>query len=732
MLKLNENKTILEGELKLSDCEREFVVKWLSGSSQASFFIGDTQELHDEIKDFIHGKKKCYINLPSYVSYLKTIKQISNKYESMYYGPIDRIDDYIDKYSNISPEDAVIILSYEENDRYVRILNDKIGFRDNQVLFGDLPLKNGDDFRHSFMGGITNIKITKNDDEYVIFIELIENWRDVIMQENGKKVNLEALVNIYNNEIQNNIDEGKSTKEAAQIFGIKYAPLLEKNQDKFTYEDIVDASLFTGAEIKEAVLNGIKISSSVIWSSDFAEDDNQEDIENYNKFKNLVAWFVKQLNINNGLENGIKTSGQGYKEGSAIREQYKEWRDYGDFTLDCNIIAGYQSTFSKVNYINKTETGINIRPKFDKDTKEIVYLYIDVYDPDKVFTNDISSILEKEYNTNALSLFDGLEPNELLKELYDDYKNVIETLVLNPAGNQLPNRNPRVIKKYPLNSILYGAPGTGKTYATAEYAVAIIENKNIDDVKNLPRKDLMKKYKELQENGKITFTTFHQSYGYEDFIQGLRPENHDGVMEFKPVDGVFKKIADNALYDNDNNYVIIIDEINRANMSKVLGELITLIEEDKRWGEVNELSVTLPSGEVFVVPNNLYIVGTMNTADKSISIIDVALRRRFDFIEQHVELDKVADDKLRKVLKVINDKLKDETDSTDLLIGHAYFMNKTVDDLDNILNRAIIPLLYEYFFDNGKKVKSVIEEAIKETGYKVDDNSLGRIKIVKE
>ena len=733
MLKLNDEKNILEGELKLSDCEREFVVKWLSGSSQASFFIGDTQELHDEVKKFIHGKHKCYLDLPSYVSYLKIIKQISVKYKSMYHGPIDKIDDYIIKYSHINQEDAVVILSYDENDRYIRILNDKSRYNSNRVIFGDNALKNGNDFRHSFMGGITNIKIKKENDKYLMSIRLIDNWRDVIMQEKGKKVNLEALVNIYNDEMNQNINDGKTKKEAAQIFGVKYAPLLENNKDKFTYKDIVNNSSFKGDELKDAVAIGIKMSSAIIWSSDFAGendliDDNID--ENYIKFKSLLGWFIKQLNINNGLESGTKTSGQGYKEGSAIREQYKEWRDYGDFTLDCNIIAGYQSAFSKVNYINKTGTGINVRPRFDKDTKEIVSVYIDVYDPDNVFTNDISNIVENEYKTRDLELFDGKEPNDLLKELFDNFKKVIETLTLsNSKIKELPTRTPRTTKIHPLNAILYGAPGTGKTYATAEYAVAIIENR---DIKDEDREELMKKYREFQKEEKITFTTFHQSYGYEDFIQGLRPENRDGVMEFKPVDGVFKRIADKALKDNGSNYVIIIDEINRANMSKVLGELITLIEEDKRWGEVNQLSVTLPSGEVFVVPNNLYIVGTMNTADKSISIIDVALRRRFEFIEQQVDLSKVADTKLREVLNKINSKLKDETDSTDLLVGHAYFMNKTLADLDKLLNRAIIPLLYEYFFDNGKKVKSVIEEAIKDTGYKVDSSALGRIKVTKE
>lgn len=733
MLKLNDGKNILEGELKLSDCEREFVVKWLSGSSQASFFIGDTQELRDEVKDFIHGKHKCYLDLPSYVSYLKNVKQISAKYKSMYHGPIDKIDYYIMKYSHINQEDAVVILSYDENDRYIRILNDKSGYNDNRVIFGDNVLKNGDDFRHSFMGGITNIKIKKENDKYLMSIRLIDNWRDVIMQEKGKKVNLEALINIYNDEMNQNINDGKTKEEAAQIFGVKYAPLLEKNKDKFTYNDIVDNSSFSGHDLKNAVAIGIKMSSAIIWSSDFAEENeviDENNDENYIKFKSLLKWFITQLNINNGLKPGTKTSGQGYKEGSAIREQYKEWRDYGDFTLDCNIITGYQSAFSKVNYINKTETGINVRPRFDKVTKEIISVYIDVYDPDNVFTNDISDIVENDYKTDDLELFDGKMPNDLLKELFDNFKKVIETLTLpNNKTKELPTRSPRTTKIHPLNAILYGAPGTGKTYATAEYAVAIIENR---DIKDEDREKLMKRYRELQKEGKITFTTFHQNYGYEDFIQGLRPETKDGVMEFKTVDGVFKRIADKALNDNNSNYVIIIDEINRANMSKVLGELITLIEEDKRWGEVNQLSVTLPSGDVFVVPNNLYIIGTMNTADKSISIIDVALRRRFEFIEQQVEPFKVADTKLREVLNKINSKLKDETDSTDLLVGHAYFMNKTIDDLDKLLNRAIIPLLYEYFFDNGKKVKSVVEEAISGTGYKVDSSALGRIKVIKE
>lgn len=242
----------------------------------------------------------------------------------------------------------------------------------------------------------------------------------------------------------------------------------------------------------------------------------------------------------------------------------------------------------------------------------------------------------------------------------------------------------------------------------------------------------MSKYNSLIACGRIVFTTFHQSYGYEDFIQGLRPDTSSEKMEFKPVDGVFKKIADTAMKDENNDYVIIIDEINRANISKVFGELITLIEEDKRWGEVNAIRVTLPSGESFAVPNNLYIVGTMNSADKSISLIDTALRRRFDFIEVTPNYDTIADTTLRTVLEKLNKGLADELDSTDLLIGHSYFIGKAVGDLCDIMNKAIIPLLYEYFYDNSKKVKDQVKKAIDGLPFDISDSKIGRIKLVKK
>lgn len=196
----------------------------------------------------------------------------------------------------------------------------------------------------------------------------------------------------------------------------------------------------------------------------------------------------------------------------------------------------------------------------------------------------------------------------------------------------------------------------------------------------------MQKYSECVSAGRIVFTTFHQSYGYEEFVQGIRPDAKAGTISFQKGRWRVQTISDVAMRDPENNYVIIIDEINRGNISKIFGELITLIEDDKRYGELNQLSVTLPLGERFAVPNNLYVIGTMNSADKSISLIDTALRRRFVFVEMAPNETLVDDATLRNVLLALNTYIRKELRSTDLLIGHAYFIGKTMDDLGNIMN----------------------------------------------
>ncbi|MHA4262898.1 McrB family protein [Bacillus cereus] len=164
-----------------------------------------------------------------------------------------------------------------------------------------------------------------------------------------------------------------------------------------------------------------------------------------------------------------------------------------------------------------------------------------------------------------------------------------------------------------------------------------------------------------------------------------------------------------SLDAEDRNYVLIIDEINRGNIARIFGELITLIEKDKRLGNKNPMFATLPSGEHFTIPKNLFIIGTMNTADKSIALLDIALRRRFDFIMMYPDYSLIEN--YAGLLKKINDRIYKEKKSTDFLIGHSFFIGKTKDDAEHIFNREIIPLLNEYFYNKPELVESILNQA---------------------
>ena len=262
----------------------------------------------------------------------------------------------------------------------------------------------------------------------------------------------------------------------------------------------------------------------------------------------------------------------------------------------------------------------------------------------------------------------------------------------------------------PLNTILYGPPGTGKTYATRRRCVEICDGPFAADPSD---PEIRRRYDDLIEKDRVEFVTFHQSYGYEEFVEGLRPETDDGTAGFRlvPKPGVLKRAADRARA-NPAPHVLIIDEINRANVSRVLGELVTLLEEDKREGAEHEIGVTLPhSGKRFTLPGNLHILGTMNTADRSIALLDTALRRRFDFEELAPEpgiLRAVGSIDLPAVLRAINDRLEWLLDR-DHLVGHAWFMGaEDKDDVDRVMKTRIVPLIAEYFHDDWGKVQAVL------------------------
>ncbi|EAJ0950726.1 AAA family ATPase [Campylobacter jejuni] len=434
-----------------------------------------------------------------------------------------------------------------------------------------------------------------------------------------------------------------------------------------------------------------------------------------------------------------------------------------------------------------------------------------------------------------------------LNEIQDININTLESKSLEVENNVQQISSKMENKNMPLNQILYGSPGTGKTYHTIDKALEIL-GKNLES-----RDDKKAKFDEYVKKGQIVFTTFHQSYGYEEFVEGIKPridsKENSKEIEYEIKDGIFKELCEKALdnyensilnadelnkkielkekvenflnwlletnepigktkggnffvveidnktiviysegverfdgifnlnlsifmellkckdefnnatemfkkvfnrdyadrthtyyfnlvkkfkayeekqltakiennKNNDNSlkpYIIIIDEINRGNLSKIFGELITLIEPSKRIGEKEELKVTLPySGEKFGVPKNVYIIGTMNTADRSITSLDTALRRRFEFVEMMPDVSKLSMDcegiNLQELLKAINTRIEYLLDR-EKTIGHAFFVSvENLEDLKKVFQNKIIPLLQEYFYNDYALIDAVLNK----------------------
>ena len=213
--------------------------------------------------------------------------------------------------------------------------------------------------------------------------------------------------------------------------------------------------------------------------------------------------------------------------------------------------------------------------------------------------------------------------------------------------------------------------------------------------------------------------TFHQSYSYEEFVEGIRPvladdEGDESELEYALRNGVFKRVCETARANPKKKYALLIDEINRGNISKIFGELITLIEDSKRDGAADSMGITLPySGKKFSVPGNLYIIGTMNTADRSLAFMDTALRRRFSFTRLDpnpslLEGISVEGINLEKLLAVLNERIEALYDK-DHTIGHSYFLHvREIGQLREVFLKRILPLLEEYFFDDWEKIRLVL------------------------
>lgn len=555
------------------------------------------------------------------------------------------------------------------------------------------------------------------------------------------------------------------------------------------------------------------------WDSAREEVEKQNGWENYQsmleKFK-AVFQGCSFYEMNTALS---RLSNQQRREffhiSSNVHDDGKDW--WESFSLENDVRTGGEGRDRKYQ-LDKPQKGDIVLVRFGMtEGRAIGIVYKNDYAKERwtsekaihvLWVNKLSSRLQG--NTEQFAFNFAKEDSQTYKAFANTatYEKTIKFIKdISIQEPVLPHEQTDTTVKLRLNQIFYGPPGTGKTYRTVPEAVKILDygfyRKHESYRKNRENWNALKgKFEELKKAGRIGIVTFHQSFGYEEFVEGIRPKMTQGTHEtvaYEIGKGMFKKLSNEAkdsvierlkrecsdepiqltttqgnkftciyegnttfsikpaISDRDpdpvsiesvkkactgeyigqsyntsyvapiaeyakkraDKYVLIIDEINRGNISRIFGELITLIEESKRLGNEEATTVTLPySGDDFGVPNNLYIIGTMNTADRSIALLDTALRRRFRFEEMMPDLEpleglKVKGIDIKKLLETMNERIEALYDR-DHQIGHSYFLRLREDPsmatLADIFQYEVLPLLQEYFYDDWEKIAIVLNK----------------------
>ena len=340
----------------------------------------------------------------------------------------------------------------------------------------------------------------------------------------------------------------------------------------------------------------------------------------------------------------------------------------GEYLFDSS--RNYYRHIRKIKWIDKGNWPYD--SKLPMKTLTNITNYTNMVNTIKSYFESEEIIIEEDETYPSYTEEDFLNDVYISQDKYDTLKDLLN------------------IKK---NLIIQGPPGVGKTFMAKRLAYSIMGEKNQD---------------------RCLMVQFHQSYSYEDFIQGFRPSKEG----FNLKNGSFYEFCKRAQEDDENDYFFIIDEINRGNLSKIFGELFMLIENDKR-GTKNKIRLVY-SDELFYIPKNVYIIGLMNTADRSLAMIDYALRRRFAFFTLKPGFESAGFEKYQKrlnsdkfdkiidlVIELNNEIASDETLGEGFTIGHSYFCSlKDESQLKNIIDYEILPLLEEYWFDESEKVKN--------------------------